>query len=254
MQAISSSFSSLPSEADLHLSSAFRSTNLTRLNTSTETHTDLSVVTASGDRVTLSAESLVRASYADLNYHSTDQRYRLDLHATASEVQAHNSIQVSVQGQLDQQEEADLQRLVGKLEKVVKNFLGGDIEGALSKALKLGDLGTVASFQLNVQESEQIAITQEQQISAEGIQARDLHDAGGRRQGSSLVSHIVGSIEDAKVEINKLLKLLPHVLKHLFEKLDATVSEQDLAQLSSAIETSLTGNRLPISDSRSVAP
>jgi len=213
-------------------------------------------VTASGDRVTLSAESLVRASYADLNYHSTDQRYRLDLHATASEVQAHNSIQVSVQGQLDQQEEADLQRLVGKLEKVVKNFLGGDIEGALSKALTLGNLGTVASFQLHVQESEQIAITHEQQIYAEGIQAPQLQDAGtkGREQGSSLVNQIVESIKDAKFEINKLLKLLPHVLRDLFEKLDATVSEQDLAQLSSAIETSLTGNRLPISDSHSVAP
>lgn len=37
---------------------------------------------------------------------------------------------------------------------------------------------------------------------------------------------------NANFEINKLLKLLPHVLRHLFEKVDVTVWEQDLAQLS----------------------
>ena len=134
MQSISSSIHPFSSSADPQLTAGtFRSSDLTLLNASTDTHTDLSVVTAGGDRITLSAESLLRASYAEVNYQSTDQ-YRLDLHATDSQVQFGNSIEVSVQGQLDQQEQADVQLLVGKLEKVVKQFLGGDSEGALSFA------------------------------------------------------------------------------------------------------------------------
>jgi hypothetical protein len=241
MQALSS-LPSFPSAADLQLSTgAFRSSDLRRLDASTETHTDLSVVTAGGDRVTLSAESLLRASYADLNYQSTDQRYHLNLDATDSEVQVKNSIEVSIEGQLDQQEEADLQRLMGKLEKVVKKFLRGDIEGALSRALKIGDLGTVESFQLTVQHSEQIAITEEQYVSADGFQALrpqnvDTEDSG---KASSVADQIVNTIQDTKIDIKKLLKRLPYILKHLFEKLDAKVSDQGLAQLSSDIETSL---------------
>src|SRR5437870_1843512 len=139
MQPTSSSIHSFPSPADPQLAAgAFRSSDLTRLNASTDTHTDLTVVTAGGDRVTLSAESLLRASYTELKYQSTDQQSRLDLHATNSQIQFGNSVEVSVQGQLDQQEQADFQILVGKLEKVVKQFLGGDAEGAVSQALQIG--------------------------------------------------------------------------------------------------------------------
>ena len=243
MQPISSSIHPFSSSADPQLTAgAFRSSDLTHLNASSDTHTDLSVVTAGGDRVTLSAESLLRASYAEVNYHSTDQQSRLDVHATASQIQFGNSIEVSVQGQLDQQEQADVQLLVGKLEKVVKQFLGGDSAGALSKALQIGDLGTVASFQLNVQQSEQIAFTREQQVSTDGTQALPRRNAGTQDQAKppSLANQIVDTIHDSKIDTKKLLQYLSQLLKHVFDKLHATVSDQDVAQLTSDIETALT--------------
>jgi hypothetical protein len=244
MQPISSSLHQFSSAADRQLmASAFRSSDLTRLNASTETHTDLSVITAGGDRVTLSAEALLRASYADLNSQTLDQRYRLDLHATGLEIQTHKSAAVSIQGELDQEEQADLQRLIGKLEVAVKQFLSGDSEGALSTALNLGDLGTVAAFELNVQQVQQVALTQEHHASATGP-ASQLKRQGADDQAkvSSLVNQIVDSINDTKIDINKLLKRLPNLLGHLFEKLGANVSDQDLAQLSSDVETALKTN------------
>lgn len=244
MQPISASIHPFSSSADPQLTAgAFRSSDLTRLNASSDTHTDLSVVTAGGDRVTLSAESLLRASYAELNYQSTDQ-YRLDVHTTDSQVQLGNSIEVSVQGQLDQQEQADVQLLVGKLETVVKQFLGGDSAGALSKALQIGDLGTVASFELNVQQSEQIAFTREQQVSADGAQALPRQNAGPQDQAKppSLVNQIVDTIHDSKIDTKKLLQYLAQLLKHVFDKLHATASDQDVAQLTSDVETALKSN------------
>ena len=244
MQPISSSIHPFSSSANPQLTAGtFRSSDLTLLNASSDTHTDLSVVTAGGDRVTLSAESLLRASYAEVNYQSTDQ-YRLDLHATDSQVQFVNSIEVSVQGQLDQQEQADVQLLVGKLEKVVKQFLGGDSAGALSKALQIGDLGTVASFELHVQQSAQIAFTQEQQISTDGAQALPRQYAGAQDQAKppSLVNQIVDTIHDSKIDTKKLLQYLAHLLKHVFHKLHATVSDQDVAQFTSDVETALKSN------------
>jgi hypothetical protein len=244
MQPISSSIHPFSSSADPQLTAGtFRSSDLTLLNASSDTHTDLSVVTAGGDRVTLSAESLLRASYAEVNYQSTDQ-YHLDFHATDSQVQFGNSIDVSVQGQLDQQEQADVQLLVGKLEKVVKQFLGGDSAGALSKALQIGDLGTVASFELHVQQSAQIAFTQEQQISTDGAQVLPPQNAGTQDQAKppSLVNQIVDTIHDSKIDTKKLLQYIAHLLKHVFNKLHATLSDQDVAQLTSDVETALKSN------------
>jgi hypothetical protein len=245
MQPISSSIHPFSLSADPQLTAgAFRSSDLTRLNASTDTHTDLTVITAGGDRVTLSAESLLRASYAEVNYHSTDQQSRLDLHATDSQVQFGNSIEVSVQGQLDEHEQADLQLLVGKLEKVVKVFLGGDTEGAVSQALQIDNLGTVASFQLNVQQSEQITLTQEQRISADRAHALPRQNVSTQDQTKpvSLASQIVDTIHDTKIDTKKLLQYLPQLLKHLFDKLHARVSDPDLTQLFSDVETALNAN------------
>ncbi|HEY3197018.1 MAG TPA: hypothetical protein VGJ57_03300 [Nitrospirales bacterium] len=241
MQAISSS-SSLPSAPGLSMpTSRSRTSDLTQLKASAETHTDLSVITAGGDRITLSAESLFRASSVDLKYHGTDQASSLDLHGTASASQIRSSYQVSVQGQIDPQEEADVRQLVEKLQTIVNNFLGGDIEGAVGKALKIGDLGTVSSFQLNVRQSEQIAITQ-QYASAERVDAaapaQPWSLPGHERQGNipSLANQLASGIREANIDSNTLLKHLPDVLRHLFDRLDNKVSEQDLTHLSSDIE------------------
>jgi len=248
MQPISSVFSPLPAAADFCPSSgASRSSDLTRVKASTETHTDLSIITAGGDRVTLSAESLFHLSSVDLNDHRTDQGPGLDLHAAASATQVLNSNEVFIQGQLDPQEEADLRQLVGKLEKVVSNFLGGDIEGALSKALKIGDLGTVASFQLDVQQSQQIVVTQQHTV-ADDAHAPQAQKGARDSQGNapSLVNQIADSIEEAHIDVNKLLKRLPRVLRHLFDTLNAQVSDQDVAHLSSDIEAWLTAKSRPL--------
>ncbi len=232
MQPISSFLPLSASTLDLqHLPAGFRTSDVLRVKASTETHADLTVLTAGGDRVTLSTESLLRASYTELNFQSTDARRSIDLHATASEVQRSNSIAVSVEGQLDQQEEADLQRLVGKLEKIVKQFLGDDPEGALDQALNIGDLGSVASFQLDVQESEQIAVTQTRSISAHG-----LHEL---QPQASMLSQIVDSINAANIDLSKLLKSLPQVLRQILEEIEPKVSDKTVAQLFSAIENLL---------------
>jgi hypothetical protein len=247
MQPISSVFYPLPAAADFCPSSgASRSSDLTRVKASTETHTDLSIITAGGDRVTLSAESLFHLSSVDLNDHRTDQGPGLDLHAAASATQVLNSNEVFIQGQLDPQEEADLRQLVGKLEKVVSNFLGGDIEGALSKALKIGELGTVASFQLDVKQSQQIVVTQQHTVAdgAHAPQAQKARESQGN--APSLVNQIADSIEEAHIDVNKLLKRLPRVLRHLFDTLNAQVSDQDVAHLSSDIEAWLTAKSRPL--------
>jgi len=127
---------------------------------------------------------------------------------------------------------------------VVKQFLGGDSAGALSKALQIGDLGTVASFELHVQQSAQIAFTQEQQVSADGAQALPRRNAGRQDQAKppSLANQIVDTIHDSKIDTKKLLQYLAHLLKHVFHKLHATVSEEDVAQLTSDVETALKSN------------
>jgi hypothetical protein len=188
-------------------------------------------MTAGGDRITLSAESLLRSSYTGLNAHSLGPQLTVDIHTVASEVRASNSIAVSVEGHLNQQEEADLHQLVGKLNTIVKQFLGGHPEMAVREALNLGDLGTVASFQLHVQESEKISVTQRQSTSAHGLPA--VHPQ------TNILFEIVDSINNANIDLSKLLKRLPQMLRQILEEIAPTVSDKSVTQLLSAVETLL---------------
>jgi hypothetical protein len=243
MQPISSFVPLLPSATDRQLPTGFRTSDVLRVKASTETHADLTVLTAGGDRVTLSAESLLRASYASVDSQSSDPQLNVSLHATASEVRRSNSFVVSVEGQLDQQEEADLQRLVSKLQNVVKDFLGGDLDGAVSKALQVGDLGTVSGFQLNVQESEQISVLREHRVfTPDSVDVMSPQNPFTDSTGGNLpnlVTQIVDSINDANIELSKLLQHLPQVLKEVFEQIEPNISDKSLAQLFSAVETLL---------------
>jgi hypothetical protein len=238
MQLISSFVPSLPLATDLKtLPAGVQTSDVLRVKTSTETHADLTVMTSGGDRITLSAESLLRASYTSMNAHSSGPQLTGNLQAMASDVRVSKSIAVSVQGHLDQREEADLQQLVEKLNTIVKQFLGGDPGAALGQALDLGDLGTVASFELHVQELEKISIMQRQSTSAHRLPALEPQ--------TNLLFEMVDSINDAHIDLNKLLERLPQMLRRIFEEIAPNVSDQSITQLLSDVETLLRSTDQP---------
>jgi hypothetical protein len=97
----------------------------------------LSLTTAEGDRVTLSDLSM---SYQQTQGVGWVTPASSGMNVSSSSMTA-EAMGFSVQGDLNAQELADINRLVGELTSIASSFFSGDYEDAMTKAMDFGDLG-----------------------------------------------------------------------------------------------------------------
>ena len=97
----------------------------------------LSLTTAEGDRVTLSDLSM---SYQQTQGVGWVTPASSGMNVSSSSMTA-ETMGFSVQGDLNAQELADINRLVGELTSIASTFFSGDYEDAMAKAMDFGDLG-----------------------------------------------------------------------------------------------------------------
>ncbi len=137
-----------------------RATGVSTVNTDTRSGTDIAIVTADGDRLTLSSSSVLEAAYAHYNYQRPLQGQRVNVGVEILELSSSNQVYVMVEGDLDAAELADIRSLLSNLEETVTQFLAGDLDEALAQALQTGDLDSIASFDASFQWSQSIAVNQ----------------------------------------------------------------------------------------------
>ncbi len=106
--------------------------------------TSFSLTTAEGDQVTLSGLSQnyqYTQAIGWFNPASSGVNY------TSSSTSA-EAMGISVQGDLNEQELADISRLVGELTSIASSFFSGDQQGAMARAMDFGDMsmGSVSSL------------------------------------------------------------------------------------------------------------
>ena len=97
----------------------------------------LSLTTAEGDRVTLSDLSMSYQQTQGVGWFSpTSSRMNVSSSSMTAEAMG-----LSVQGDLNEQELADITRLVGELTSIASTFFSGDYENAVTQAMDFGNLG-----------------------------------------------------------------------------------------------------------------
>lgn len=111
----------------------------------------LDIQTNDGDIVTLYFDNTQAEGYQERYRHNPGQSsYQLDAFSLSS-----SNLSLSVQGNLDEDELASINELVGNIGGVAEDFFAGDIEGAFNKALELGlDTSELASFSLDLTTTE----------------------------------------------------------------------------------------------------
>jgi chitodextrinase len=120
---------------------------LTAASLSESTSTDLKIVTQQGDVVTLHASLDTNATYASLR--SRGPNGKID--AKSLSLSSQQSLSVSVQGDLNAQEQADIDQLVKRIGSDLKSFLSGQ-GGATGH--EADGLSSLAGFQVQFSHSE----------------------------------------------------------------------------------------------------
>ena len=114
----------------------------------------LSVTTAEGDTITLSAD--LESDFRAVNYksHAEDDDKTVDVEAKYAEYSLKQEFGVTVEGDLNEQELKDLAKLFRKVANIFKKYLGGQDDEALAKTAKLaerfGKLSSLSGLDLSV--------------------------------------------------------------------------------------------------------
>ncbi len=126
----------------------------------------LTLTTAEGDRVTLSNLSRSYQSTQGASW-ATATSSGVQLASSSASIEA---MGLSVQGDLNEQELADITRLVGELTSIASDFFSGDQESAMNKAMDFGNLGLGSISSLSASFSRQ-TVTQTQITSQQTLPA-----------------------------------------------------------------------------------
>jgi ribosomal protein L21E len=214
------------------------------LNASSRKSTDISLITAEGDKVTISAQSAFRAGFASYDYQGRLSGNEVNLQSRSLEVASENSLTISVEGNLSQDELADIKKLVTKIEKLGSEFFSRPLEDSLSQALQVGnDLDSIASFAAHLHYEQQVSVAQRVQEQIGPAEASAVANAQtdatnnakpvSWRDVKKFLNDLVESVHDAKADketsVDKLPKLFSRLLQQLSHTLDFDESKQKLA-------------------------
>ena len=133
---------------------------------SQEQHLEMELVTAEGDRVTLSLESQSRAlavNYAGM--HAEPGQVSLTEGALFASGQE-RSMTVTVEGDLNTQEKKDLRKVLKTLKKMMAHFVNDRLKPIMANAKQLGKLETVAGLEVEMSYSRQVLVAEQTRISA----------------------------------------------------------------------------------------
>jgi len=134
-----------------------------------ERNLSLEILTQDGDLITLTMESM-RSSSQSLSFEQNSNGTRF---ATTHQTQARDSIQFSVEGHLDPDEQQALNALIKNVDKVADKFFDGNISNILHHASKLGfDEGEIAGFSLSMSQVE----TRQASVAYRSVEQLDGND------------------------------------------------------------------------------
>ena len=122
----------------------------------------LSVTTAEGDTITLSSD--LESDFHAVNYtsHTEGDGQAVDVRAKYAEYSLKQEFGVTVEGNLNEQEVKDLEKLFRKVANLFKQYVRGQDEEALAKTAKLaerfGHLSSLSSLDLSVDVERSVTI------------------------------------------------------------------------------------------------
>ncbi len=215
----------------------YKTTQQTRLNAFRQETQDIKLTTEEGDTVTISSLSQFQASYLSFDYSAQLKDKSLSLEAEKLKMSSKNGFQISVDGDLNEEEKEDIAQVLGQLDEIMEDLVSGDLDEVMKGALGLiDDTDTITGLDAVLRFEQRVSMEQRTvtQLSGNGP-LRPPHPPRGEHpspdknggnnffSGSSLAAKISGQlmeiIEQSAVEPQDLKGPVDKLFKGFLEKL-----------------------------------
>src|SRR5438445_2647318 len=139
---------------------------LTQVQAETHTSTDITLVTAEGDKVTLSTDAVRQAAYTRYDAHGRLRGYGLERHAETFQMASASDISLQIEGDLNDAERADIQQALGTIEQFAADFFDGKGDEAPNQLRNLGNLNTLRTIDATLEFSQSLTVRQQTETRA----------------------------------------------------------------------------------------
>jgi len=207
----------------------YSTSQFTRATTSHQQNTDATIVTAEGDRVTLSWSSHFQATYTIYNSLARITGESTWLQGNEFLLETDRELTISVDGDLNWRELRDIQKAIKTIDSIIRDFLSGDIAHAVAKGLKIAQLESLSSLEASARFEQSVCL--EQQLvteitpcppePAEGITPKS--DMTALEDIYRLTDKMMKVVQDSGVKPADLLK----PLRKVFSQLSKELSRED---------------------------
>jgi hypothetical protein len=197
----------------------------------------ISLVTADGDKVTLSGSSALLATHTTYDYLGRIEGQALAAHAESLQISSTSEFAVTVEGELDQEELADINKLLDAIKATAAGVFSGKSDGLLKSFADLGELDSIASFDAALNYSRTASAERAISIAsaseapaddaAETAPTNRLSEPRNTRPFLNKLAQLARRLEDDKV-LDKLPKRFTHLFKKLAHNLALDEHEQNL--------------------------
>ena len=138
-----------------------QSNRLTQVQAETHTSADITLVTAEGDKVTLSTDAVMQAAYTRYDTRGRLRGYGLERHAETFQRASANNISLQIEGDLNGAERADIEQALDTIEKFATDFFTGKGDETPNQIFNLGNLNTLRSIDTTLEFSQSLTVRQQ---------------------------------------------------------------------------------------------
>ena len=192
---------------------------------SREQSADITLVTQEGDRVTLSADASFEAAYAtynsqaQINGSDAESKGRLNTAAVAGEVA------ISVEGDLNEQEQKEIKQVLGDIFAMMKNFLSGRMDGAPATSLEDIELDSLATVEAKFEVRESILEVDRTSAAYATDSSIPAGESEGGQPVAGLIRRMADALKDSKVRPDGFLQHFGHRSARLSDEYMAQAPE-----------------------------
>ena len=139
---------------------------LTQVQAETHTSADITLVTAEGDKVTLSTDAVMQAAYTRYDAHGHLRGYGIKRYTETLQLASANDISLQIEGNLNDAERADIQQALGTIEQFAADFFDGKEDEVPNQLFNLGHLNTLRSIDATLELSQSLTVRQQTETRA----------------------------------------------------------------------------------------
>ncbi len=199
----------------------------------TSTSSQLSFLTTEGDRVSISAGSKSRFSFDSYTAQGFTEGQAVDIRNQQSSSSLRSDFSVLVEGDLNEQELADIEAFIQTADNLFNNLRSGNVDEAAETALSLGDLESLSTAALFFRQETTVTVAARSTVlAAQGNGTSQPSQGRGfaAGQGPSIenfLERIRKTQEQFQIDPNSLATRLPTLLSTLVDSLDTPNSQEE---------------------------